>query len=341
MFPFRQLFFSVLFLFLLNGGGGYAQTGSVKVHGKDSDYADSMKNKGYPWRFPLLGSKVAARGFSLQYPVGVMLNYSPGSQEVEISDLMVGIGSHEPVALDFVRFGEVKANLQALTARMDLWVLPFMDVYGIAGKVWSKTSVNVVSPLQFHTEANFDGHVLGLGMTLAGGYHGFVSINDINHTWTVLDNIDGAVKTWMVTPRLGYNINFPGERSLTFWIGTAGLFVGKGTSGSISMSHLTDDIPEDKLQEIKDGTAEWYQGLSRRQQAVVKEIAERLLDRIHGISPDGVTINYSLRKKPVSNWSMLAGGQYQFSKRWQARVEVGFLGGRKSGLLSANYRWRW
>ncbi|WP_123864766.1 hypothetical protein [Chitinophaga barathri] len=318
-----------------------AQTGSVKVHKKDSDYADSMKGKGYPWRFPLLGSKVASRGFSLQYPVGAMINFSPGSQKVNISDLKVGIGSHEPVDLDFVKFGEVKAEIQALTARMDLWVLPFLDVYGIAGKVWSKTNVSVVSPIQFNTEANFDGHVLGLGVTLAGGYHGFVSINDFNHTWTILDNIEGAVKTWMITPRLGYNFNFPKDRMLTFWVGTTGLLVDKGTAGSINIGNLTEDIPQDKLQEIKDETASWYQGLSRPQQIVVKDIADKLIDKIETNNPDGVIINYSLRKRPVSNWSMLVGGQYQFSKRWQARVEVGFLGGRQSGLLSANYRWRW
>ncbi len=339
MFPFRPLLL-LSFVLLLHMRAS-AQTGSVKLHKKDSDYADSMKDKGYPWRFPLLGSKVAARGFSLQYPVGIMLNYSPGSQEVNVSDLKVGIGSNEPAELDFVKFGEVKAEIQALTARADLWVLPFMDVYGIIGKVWSKTSVNVSEPLQFHTEADFSGHVLGLGVTLAGGYHGFVSINDINHTWTTLDNLDNKVKTLMVTPRLGYNFTFPKDRMLTLWIGTTGIFVNKGTTGSIDIGSLTDEIPEDKLQEIKDGTAAWYQSLSRPQQAVVKEIAEKLSDRIHTNNPDGVIINYSLTKKPVSNWSMLAGGQYQFSKRWQARVEVGFLGGRKSGLLSANYRWRW
>lgn len=339
VFPFRQLFF-LLFALLLQGQA-FAQTGTVKLHKKDSDYADSMKDKGYPWRFPIWGSKVAARGFSLQYPVGIMLNYSPGSQEVNVSDLKVGIGSHEPASLDFVKFGQVKAEIQAVTARADLWVLPFLDVYGIIGKVWSKTSVNVTDPLQFHTEANFNGHVVGLGTTIAGGYHGFVSINDINHTWTTLDNLDQKIKTWMITPRIGYNLTFPKDRMLTFWIGTTGIFVNKGTSGSIDIGNLTEEIPEEKLQEIKDEAAAWYQELSRPQQAVVKEIAEKLVDRIQTNNPDGVIINYSLTKKPVSNWSMLAGGQYQFNKRWQARVEIGFLGGRKSGLLSANYRWRW
>lgn len=100
------------------------------------------------------------------------------------------------------------------------------------------------------------------------------------------------------------------------------------------------DIPKEKLQEITNETSGWYQSLSRPQQEVVKSIAQKLIDKIDGNLRDAV-IHYSLKKEPSSHWSMVAGGQFQFNKRWQARTEFGFLGGRKSVLLSANYRWRW
>jgi hypothetical protein len=35
---------------------------------------------------------------------------------------------------------------------------------------------------------------------------------------------------------------------------------------------------------------------------------------------------------------MLIGGQFQLNKRWMLRSEAGFLGSRKSFLLSLNYR---
>lgn len=332
----------LLFFALAAHVWGQAGTG-VKISNRDAAYVDSMKSRGYPWRFPLLGSKMVARGFNVQYPVGAMLNYSVGSQKVTISDLQVGIGAIAPVELDFVKFGEVKASLNAVTTRVDLWVLPFLDVYGIIGAVWSTTHVNVTAPLQFSTKANFKGYTMGLGTTLAGGYHNIITINDFNYTWTDLDRLHEKVKTFMVTPRVGYNFVFPKDRnkSIALWVGTTGIFVNKGTTGSINVSDVVHNIPEEKLQHIVDETEAWYQSLTRPQQAVVKEIAQKLLDRIHGNNPDGVMINYSLSKKPQSNWSLVAGGQFQFNKRWQARVEVGFLGGRTSGLLSANYRWRW
>ncbi|MGX5820362.1 hypothetical protein ACWKWU_19360 [Chitinophaga lutea] len=322
----------------------FSQAGTgVKIGPKDSTYLDSIKTKGYPWRFPIWGAKMQAKGFSVQYPVGAMVNYSVGTQKVSISELSVGIGQIPMTELDFVKFGEVKADLNAVTSRIDLWLLPFLDVYTILGPVWSTTNVEIVDPIQFSTKANFKGYTYGLGTTVAGGYHNIITITDINHTWTDLDKLSDKVKTWMVTPRVGYNFIFPRDRnkSIAVWVGVTGLFIKKGTSGSINVSDVTHNIPEDKLQNIVDEVEGWYQDLTIPQQRVVKEIAQKLLDRIHGNNPDGVVITYSLDKKPQSNWSMVTGAQFQFNKRWQARVEVGYLGGRTSGLLSANYRWRW
>lgn len=321
----------------------HAQAGAGnKLPRKDSVYLDSVKNSGYPWRFPIWGDKVKKRGFNIPYPVGVGLNPYIGSQLINISDLKVGFNDQEPVPFDFIKFGEVKATLQSVNTRLDLWVLPFLNVYGILGGVWAKTHVNVVEPIQFSTTADFKGYTYGLGTTIAGGYHGIVSINDINHTWTSMDKIEGKVKTWMITPRLGYNFMFPNKKdqTITVWVGTTGFFVNRTTEGSIYIGDLKHNIPEDKLQAIKDEVEDWYQDLTPAQKVVTKQIAQALYDRFNGVATD-LTVNYSLKKEATSKWSLLVGGQFQFNQRWQIRAEFGFLGGRKSGLLSTNYRWRW
>lgn len=328
---------------LAAGPSAFGQAGTgMKIGDAHQKYLDSMQSSGYPWRFPLLGAKAAKKGFNLPYPVGAMLNYFAGSQEVTISNLEVGINDLEMVPMEFVKFGEVKANIQTLNTRVDLWVFPFLDVYGILGKVWTKTNVEVTAPVHFENTTRFGGYTYGMGVTLAGGYHGIITINDINYTWTDLDKLNNKVKTLMISPRIGYNFLFHKKHGQSFavWLGATGAYVNKGTDGQINVSDLTANIPQEKIDEIANETADWYNQLRPAQQVVVKEIAQKLKDKYDGSLQD-MTIHYSLEKSPLSTWTMLAGGQFQFNPRWQARVEIGFLGGRKSGLLSANYRWRW
>jgi hypothetical protein len=320
-----------------------AQAGAgMKVGDAHKHYEDSVRKAGYPYRFPILGSKVVAKGFSLQYPVGAMLNVTNGSQQVNITDLKVGFNEIAPVPLDFIKFGEVKATMQSVTSRVDLWVLPFVDIYGIIGLVQAKTNVNIVSPFQFSSEADFKGYTMGLGTTLAAGYHGIITISDINYTWTHMNKLDDAVKSLMLTPRVGYNFSFRERpnRSVALWVGATGFYVNQGTAGSIDLSDLGPAMNKEEAEKIIAETEQWYQALTKPQQVVVKRLAQAILNKIDNL-PDDITVNYSLKKQPTSHWSMLVGGQFQFNKRWQVRTEVGFLGGRSSVLLSGNYRWRW
>lgn len=332
------IFFLQLFVIRVSGQAG----AGMKISKNEKHYRDSLRHAGYPYRFPIWGSKLTQRGFDIQYPVGAMINLNTGSQDVNISDLQVGVNNQGMEPLDFIQFGKVQARMQSATTRLDLWLLPFLDVYGIFGYVQAKTDVNITAPFNFSSEAKFKGYTMGIGTTIAGGYHGLVTINDINHTWTRLNKLDNIVKTWMFTPRLGYNYAFPHnrEKTITIWIGATGFYVNEGTTGSINLSDLNPNMDPQQIDEIIAETSAWYKDLKPGQQAVVKRIAEAIKNKLNGL-PDDITINYSLKKSPTSHWSMVAGGQFQFNKRWQVRTEVGFLGGRSSFLLSGNYRWRW
>jgi hypothetical protein len=67
------------------------------------------------------------------------------------------------------------------------------------------------------------------------------------------------------------------------------------------------------------------------------EVLTPIIERI-GAADGSAIVRYGLDKKPVEEWNMIIGGQYQLNKRWQFRAEGGFLGDRKSLLLSINYR---
>lgn len=321
----------------------YAQAGAgVKLGPQRQAYVDSIKNSDYKWTFPAWGKRITKKGFDIPYSAGVMLNTYVGSQEMTISDLKVGFNDMEPIPLDFVKFEKVNAKIQSVNIRPDIWLLPFLDIYAIGGASSARTEVNIVAPADFSTTADFKGTTLGFGTTLAGGFHGIIAIVDGNRTWTKMTNIEGSVVTSMLSIRLGYSFLFENKpwRSAALWMGTSGVFVNRTTEGSIETGDLTStkaSLPD--LEGAANGTADWLNNLTPQQQTVIKRIAQDLINKINKL-PTVETIRYSLIKKPTSNWSMCMGEQFQFSHRWQARTEVGFLGGRKSLMLSGNYRFR-
>jgi hypothetical protein len=303
-------------------------------------YVDSIKRSTYPYTFPAWGQKIAKKGIALPLPAGVMANYFAGSQQINISDLQVGFNGGPLVPLDFIKFGQVKANFQSVSTRVDLWVLPFVNVYGIFGETFASTNVNISAPFTFSSEAKFKGPTTGVGISVGGAVRGMFFIADYNNTWSFLDKIEGAVYTQSVSPRLGRAFSFKDHpyRNVTFWVGASGIFINRTTQGTINLSDLNPSISQQTLDDIKNETAAWFQTLTPAQKIVTKQIAQAISDKFAGLDVKDATISYSLIKRATSHFSMLTGGQFQLNPRWQFRSEVGYLGGRSSFLGSVNYR---
>jgi hypothetical protein len=303
-------------------------------------YIDSIKHSNYPYTFPAWGKRVVKKGIDMPLPAGVMVNYFAGSQLINISDLQVGFNNSPLVPLDFVKFGQIKANFQSVSTRVDLWTLPFFNVYGIFGETFASTDVNIVEPFNFSTSAKFKGPTTGFGVSVGGAMYGIFGIMDYNNTWSFLDKIKGTVYTQSYSPRIGHAINFKShpDRNVTLWVGASGIFIGRTTEGTIKISDINSTAAQAELDKIKNETADWYQTLTPAQKVVVKQIAQAFSDKTAGLDLKDASISYSLKKRATSNWSMLVGGQFQFNHRWQFRSEAGFLGGRKSILASINYR---
>ncbi len=318
----------------------FAQVGAgSKVTRNETATRDSLARISYPYVFPLYAERTLKKGFKVPYPIGVMLNGVAVRQNVDISDLMVGINALEPVALDFVKFGQVTAHVQDINVRVDLWLFPFLNIYGILGNAWAKTNVEVVSPVSFTTTADFSGIVYGAGAMLAGGVNRFFITLDYNTTWSSFKNMNHSVNTMILSPRLGYSIPLGKEEmNIGLWLGTSYLFIDGNTSGVYALSNLRGSIPKDKVDAIIAETEAWYQGLKPAQQAIVKGIAEEIKTFNENHDVKDAEINYSLTKKPQSNWTLLIGAQFQLDRHWQFRTEAGLLGGRTSGLFSVNYR---
>lgn len=328
-------FFTVILAVLLSYSA-YSQTDAgVKITHKQGDLYDNTKKLNNPYNLPLWGQKLGEKGFLLPYPIGIMLNGYIGNQDVTISDLSVGINDKEPIQLDdIVEFGEVTANVKNLNMRADIWLLPFLDIYGIFGKAWVETDVNIAKiagkDANVGTQASFDGYVYGLGGMLTGGIRSIFFSLDFNRVWTHFDEIKDDNVAMNLAPRVGYIFHFDHlpERNFSVWTGANRVFLSNETVGTIK---ITDIIPNFGSGDYK--AKDWYEELKVPQ----KEIVDALADRFTEEHKDD-EIHYSLKKRPSSDWFMILGAQYQMNRHWQFRTEANFLGGHESLLLSANYR---
>ena len=278
---------------------------------------------------PLWGPKLAARGIRFPLPWGVGVNYTRIHQNIDISDVSIATGSSDFVNLDkLVEFDHVTSTINALNARLDVWVLPFLNVYGLANYiVQANTDVLLAEPFPLQAGAQQAGYGGGFGVTAAYGHAGTFVTLDLNFTWNQMEKLNAPVRTFLITPRVGHNFGELGPFNLVVWVGAMRQDIQSDTQGSIALSDTIGE-PSD---EFVDKVDNWYDGLSRPQQIVVSKLVDDLTD---GSDP---TIRYRLNKSIADPWNMLIGTELGLSRRVQLRAEVGFIG-RTQILLGFNYR---
>ncbi len=285
--------------------------------------------------FPFLGRKAIERGFRLPRPLGINLIAFWAVQDIEISELGLSTGDNPTVPIDGIEFGDNKSSAFTSNVRAELWVLPFLNVYALAGLAAAKMEVTLTEPIPFTSNVDQNGKYGGFGLTGAFGIKRFFAIADVNWTWTDLEKLSEPVQSRIFSLRFGRAFPVGGRKRLGVWAGTMNVDFASETNGSIELSEAippeTVDQIRDRLENIEN--QEWYQDLNLAQQAVVNEIVDRLLA---GDASD-VIVNYSLQKKPATSWNLLLGANLDFNDRWSVRTEVGLIG-RYSVLLGGVYR---
>ena len=285
--------------------------------------------------FPILGRQAIERGFDLPKPLGINLIGLWVDQGIDIYDLGLSTGSDPIQTIDAFQFGDSRASILTASFRADLWVFPFLNVYGLLGRAQANTTVELTAPIPFTTSVDQTGTYGGIGLTGAFGIRRFFLATDVNWAWTSLEKLDEPVRTRVLSLRLGRAFAISRQNRLSVWAGAMSVKFDTQTNGSIGLAEaLPPDVVDgirDDLETIEDEP--WYQDLSPAQQIVVQRIANALLSADYS----DVVINYQLQKAPTDKWNMLAGANVDLGKRWTIRSEVGFIG-RYSVLFNAVYR---
>jgi hypothetical protein len=363
--------FIIGFLFM---GQTFGQVYTNKpVGAKNEALIDSLKETEYPYALPILGAKAAKRGFDLPYSAGLGINYLYQKSDLVIEDLFVGFNNGPMYDLDeIVRFDGATSTASAINFRPDIWLFPFLNVYGlftqartsteIKAGLWIPDTSNVWQEVTtFSSKADFQATGVGFGMTPTIGVGGGWLALDMNVTWQSISALDKPVFTFVFGPRMGKTFKFKNpQRNIAIWAGGFRLKLKSETSGSLALNEV---LPMDGIQEKVDNGMEkvadaqvavddWWNGLTPVEQknpvnAAKYEAANRTIETTGNILTgiDGAlndeqvaTVQYSLSKRPENMWNFIIGSQFQINKHFMLRAECGFLASRTQFIGGIQYR---
>ena len=368
----KLVFIAGLTIGVLSQGFGQVYTNKV-VGEKNQALADTLKIQPYPYSLPIWGAKATAKGYDLPYSAGVSLNYFWQQSDLVISDLFVGFNNGPMYDLDeIIRFDNSVSTASVLTLRPDIWLLPFLNVYGIFSKAKTSTAINAGVWLPdtsnvwnevtaFSSKAEFDATGMGFGITPTIGIGGGWMALDMNMTWTDVSALNKPVFSFVFGPRFGKTFKFKNpQRNLAVWAGGFRVHLSAETNGSLLLSEVLplDDAQvkvDEGMGKVADASVqveEWWTGLPPVEQKnpvnqAKYETANRVLQKSGEIlnAVDGAlndeeqaTVQYSLTKYPKDKWNFIIGAQFQINKHFMWRAEYGFLGSRQQFMTGLQYR---
>lgn len=187
--------------------------------------ADSNRSKRL---FPLmhgLVDRAKAQGAEFPKPYGLAISSYYQRMEMGISRLdLAGIALDPQSGL--INFGqsEIKNTVISSQARADVWVLPFVNVYGMLGRVSTFNNINLqlnlngsaipgigagdVKLLERQEIANINGRVMAVGTVVAGGYEKIFANVNITYAKTYLEEVNSFQTALVVFPMVGMSTKF-------------------------------------------------------------------------------------------------------------------------------------
>lgn len=303
-----------------------------------AQHNDAPKAKPQPEHrlLPIWGDEARARGYDLPEPFGIGINYMNMRQNIDVDSIQfsgLSLGKTPlPSNLFNIDVGKTREKSKTETMRLDTWVLPFLNVYGIIGHTkgssLSQVSVdadpsqqkgflNKVIAGQVHRmnqsgqlrdldfKLDFKGTTYGAGFTLVGGYENWFTSVDTNYTRTNFDILDGQISALTVSPRVGYRFLVPGisgQTHLNLWVGTMYQDVQQRFKGSLSDLKMPTELQSLMMMANQQGEG-----------------------------------RFDVKQHLQSPWNVLIGTQYEITRHFNLLTEFGFSE-RNSFMVSGEYR---
>ena len=154
------------------------------------------------------------RGIELPPRFGIGVNLIYMERDIEVTDVVVTVGNRPPESLSDRASFDVANRTTLSMVRFDAWVLPFLDLYVMAGETRTDTSLlasfDVVPPVGdpipvvVEQDQRADGPLYGGGATLVVGHGAFFAMLDANYARSDVDLFDGTIDALLLSGRVGW-----------------------------------------------------------------------------------------------------------------------------------------
>jgi hypothetical protein len=169
---------------------------------------------------PLWGTTLRERGTDLPLPFGLGVTYTYVNQHTAVSHVKV---KDRQLDLDIPA---AKTASHTVVLRSDVWLLPFLNVYGMLGYTNGQTEprLRLANGTTKGRTVSYSRAMYGGGATLAGGYKAYFLTLDGNYTTGAVQTDNGQIGNHEIysitfTPRAGaiFSAGSWGEGSV--WVG--------------------------------------------------------------------------------------------------------------------------
>jgi hypothetical protein len=232
--------------------------------------------------------------------------------------------------------GKVESEVNNYNVRLDAWVLPFLNVYGVAGKVNGENKVSGIEvdlsgidpnykpfvgqlvPSSFTLD--YEGSVYGIGTVLAAGKGRYWGTIDYNFTRANLDISTSEIDTHTVTPRVGVKGEAGGIKG-SLWIGSMFQRTDERQLGSLGFPSTNQTLDFSSLV-VDPGTG-------------TPMLPPETLEA--DVNAGDISASYDVVLEQEKEWNFLIGGSAQFSEQIHVSVEGGF-GNRQQVMGNLTFR---
>ncbi|MDE1477870.1 hypothetical protein [Xenorhabdus bovienii] len=287
----------------------------------NSDGSLSHSTKSESRILPIWGNEARAKGYDLPEPFGASYGYMNLRQDIIIDSIKFQFTN--PLIEErwkdqiIVNAGDTRERNETHMLKLDTWVLPFLNVYGVYGTTKGKSKTNLDNIVAFGDdetyrnipfELSFKGKTYGGGATFAGGYNQFFATLDANYTRTNLDILDGDISAFVVTPRVGYEFVFEplftgqGNAKVQVWVGAMYQDITQRFKGDVSKLNLPSEISE-----------------------------------LFGMVQSQTDIKFDVEQHLAHKWNNTVGARFEITRNFNILSEVGF-GNRNSLFVSGEFR---
>jgi len=217
----------------------------------------------YSRKLPLGAQAAIDRGAILPRPWGISFSYIDNSQGQNIENLSVALGKgmapplgSDLVDIPFVTIENAESNTRTRQIRADVWVLPFLNVFGGLGKVDGTVPLDVVVDLNetglcppivtcntvsASFDAGVDTNTATIGLTGAYGWDNWFVTGSASLTDSFGGNTEDAVRSVSVSGRVGRRWAFGPGHIVSPFIGVSYLDIDQIVEGTTRLRNAFPD----------------------------------------------------------------------------------------------------